>query len=134
MTLKSDRIDFLLDANGDLDVSGGKLHFSTGLQAVAQGVRIRVQMIRGEWFLDQSLGVPLFAGPTVTKAEALLGSKFDKVRAAAAFRDVIAAAPGVTEVLLTEVSFNPKTRKAAVKWRVRCAFGDTVTESTAVTP
>lgn len=133
MALSTDRIDFLLDPlTNDLDISGGRLHFSTGLQAVAQGVGIRVRMIRGEWFLNLAFGVPYFKGKTVTKDEALLGEKFDKVKAAAAFRDVIAAAPGVTQVLLADVQFNTSTRKVTLKWRVRCAFGDTETQTLTV--
>ena len=130
MTLLADPIDFLLDpATGDLDISGGRLHFSTGLQAVAQGVRIRVRMIRGEWFLDQSLGVPYLRGSQVAKAEALLGEKFDAQKASAAFRDVIAAAPNVTQVLLSNVVYDGRTRKMSLSWAVSCAFGDTSVET-----
>ncbi len=133
MALSTDRIDFLLDpVTRDLDVSGGQLHFSKGLQGVAQGVDILVNMIRGEWFLNQLIGVPYLQGKTVTKDEALLGEKFDKAKAAAAFRAVIATGPGVTDVLLADVQFNPGTRKASLKWRVRCAFGDTPLQTATV--
>lgn len=133
MALSTDKIDFLIDpVTNDLDVSGGRLHFSTGLQAVAQGVGIRVRMIRGEWFLNLLFGVPYLQGKTVTKDEALLGEKFDRAKAAAAFRAVIAAAPGVIDVLLADVKFNPSNRKASLSWRVRCAFGDTETQTVTV--
>lgn len=128
-------IDFLLDPlTNDLDVSGGQLHFSTGLQAIAQGCRIRVQMIQGEWFLDQSLGVPYFKSATVASKDALLGQKpFDPIKSAAAFRAILEAVPGVTQVILSTVAFDSKTRKATLKWQVRSEFGDTSPEEL-VTP
>ena len=112
--LATDPIDLLLDSDGDMVVDSD-LHFSTGAEAVAQGIRIRLQMFKGEWFLDLDTGVPYW--------DDLLGAKYNEVRARAAFRDAIVSAPGVDELITLKVTFDGATRTLAVSWEVRCAFG-----------
>jgi hypothetical protein len=121
--LSTDPIDLLLDADGDLDVSAG-LQFSTGAAAVSQGIRIRIQMFRGEWFLDLDAGVPYH--------QDLLGAKFNDTRARAAFRDAIVSAPGVAALLSLTVAFNRSTRVLDVAWKVRTEFDDTIEDTLAL--
>lgn len=109
-------IDLLLDDDGDLVVDRD-VYFSRGLEAVAQGIRIRLQMFRGEWFLDLDAGVPYY--------QELLGQKFSEVRARAAFRAAILAAPGATELISLAVTFNRSTRRMSVDWEVRTDYGVT---------
>lgn len=52
--------DIALDENGDLDSSDGDLHLLSDLDAVKQDITIRLQMFRGEWFLDTEEGMPYF--------------------------------------------------------------------------
>ena len=50
--------DLLLnEATGDIIIDQGDAQLSTGLNAVAQRVRTRLQIIREEWFLELSIGV-----------------------------------------------------------------------------
>lgn len=133
--LTTDKLDFKVDPlTGDLDLSGGRLNLSSGIDGVAQGIMIRVKMVRGEWFLNKLFGVPYYERTgVVTKDEALLGMKpFNRGRAIAAFRDVIITAPGVDKLLLIDVSFDNKTRGMRLKWRVRTAFGDTPTNEVVI--
>lgn len=110
----TDPVDLLLDDEGDLVLTSG-LVFSTGLNAVAQGIRIRIQSFRGEWFLDLDHGVPYY--------QDLLGQKFNEVKARAAFRTAIITAPGVTELLSLIVTFDRPTRALNVAWKTRTDFG-----------
>jgi len=127
--LKTDNLDFLLDkSTGDIDISGGTLNFARGLQGVAQLARIRVNMIRGEWFADTSYGLPLLANRFVTTREAILGQKFDKQKVTKAYYDMLITTPAVTDVLLLECSFDSKLRKVKIKWQLRTVFGDTIVE------
>jgi hypothetical protein len=113
--LATDPIDLLLDDDGDIVVVED-LRLSSGVAAVAQGIRIRIQSFRGEWFLDLDDGVPYW--------QDLLGAKFNELRARAAFRDAITSAPGVVQLLSLEVGFDGATRTLTVAWEVRTAFGD----------
>ena len=113
-------IDWALDSDGDLIVP---MRYTRGLEATAQGIRIRIQMFKGEWFLDTDLGVPYMESATVAEADALLGQKFNELKALSAFRRVIAIPPGVQSILALAVAFDRATRVMRVEWRVRSAYG-----------
>jgi len=51
---------FLLDQNGDLDISGNHLTLTDGIEAIRQHLKVKFQIFLGEWFLDESVGVPYF--------------------------------------------------------------------------
>lgn len=113
-------VDFELDDDGDLIIP---LRFTRGLGAVAQGIRIRMQMFKGEWFLNLDTGIPYLENDSVTEAEALLGQRFEQVKALAAFRKAIESAPYVQKILALAVSFDGSTRQMTVEWRVQSALG-----------
>lgn len=115
-------VDLLLDDDGDLVVDSDA-HFTTGLLAVAQGIRIRLQMFRGEWFRDLDRGVPYLANSSVDSSEALLGQRFNELRARNAFREAILDAPEVDELTSLEVTFDRATRGMSVAWHVKTDFG-----------
>ena len=114
--LESDLIDVKLDANGDIDLSSGSIQFTNGIDAVVQGIKVRLQTVRGELFLNLDEGVPYY--------EDIFGQRFDEPRIRAAFRGVILSAPGVVELLSLNASFDRSTRQLAVTWAVRTEFGD----------
>lgn len=116
-------VDFLLDADGDLDLSLGDLRFTTGLEAVAQGIYIALHVFRGEWFLDREYGIPYLANDIVSEAEAILGGKFNAATAAAYFRRAIAAVAGVLEIRSLSVDFAGGTRTLSVRFNVRAETG-----------
>ena len=119
MALITDPIDFLLDVDGDLVVTTD-IQFSSGLAAVAQGIRIRIQTFKGEWFANLDFGVPYF--------QDILGQKFNDAKIRTAFRNAIISTPGVLELTLLETEFNRSTRELSVSWRVTTVFGDTEDE------
>ena len=60
-TLTADPIDLPLNTlTGDLDIVGGKITMTSGVAAVIQGVRIRMLMVAGEWFLNLDAGTRWF--------------------------------------------------------------------------
>lgn len=123
--LETDPVCLLLDEDGDLDLSAGRGQLATGLDAAVLGARARMELIRGEWFLNLDAGVPYLERPGVSAAEALLGSRFNAVRVRSAMRKAILSTPGIVEITLLEVSFDAVTRTCFVTWRARCAFGET---------
>lgn len=137
MALSTDPIDWLLAADGDVSLGptyGADLKWTTGVAAVIQGIRVALQMIRGEWFLDDEEGVPYYERPGVPAADALIGqARFNELKAIAAFREAIERAPGVNQILKLSVSLNKATRKLSCVWAVRTVFGDSNPETTVVT-
>lgn len=120
--LESDPQDVALDADGDILLDETGLHFVSGKEAVVQGVLFRLRMFKGEWQLNQDIGVPYF--------EELIGdaSKVAGVedRARAAFGAAILDVPGVDKILQLDVKLDRSTRKMTVTWRAQCSFGDSV--------
>lgn len=125
--LISDPVSLLLDDDNDLVMP---LEFATGLTAVAQGIRARIQSFKGEWFADLDDGVPWLERPGVTAVEALLGQKFNPVKARAMFRTAILSTPNVTGLIGDlRLNFDGATRTLFVSWQARTAFGDTDVDS-----
>lgn len=114
-------VDWALDLDtGDLIFP---LRYTTGLEAVAQGIRIRLLSFRGEWFLDLDDGVPYLVREGVTADEALLGQRWDQTKAVQAFRAAIVAAPGVDDLTRLTVEFTGATRTMSVSFEVKTSFG-----------
>jgi len=100
-------VDWALQADGDIEFP---LRFTTGTEAVAQGVQVRLGDIKGENFLDQSLGVPW---------SEIVGQKPNLPRTRAILRKVIAAAPGVSRIESMVATFDPRARRLAVTADIR---------------
>jgi hypothetical protein len=105
-----------LASDGDLDLSSGTLQWIDGIDAIAQRVRTRLQFFRGEWFLDQRLGVPWF--------QVILGAKGGEQVAAQILRAVIEGTPGVDRVDELSLDLDGTTRTAAVAFRATTISGE----------
>jgi len=56
-------VDYLLDdTSGDIVVVEGRPMFSEGLVAIAQGIRVRFSIWKGEWFYEPGEGLPVMGG------------------------------------------------------------------------
>lgn len=131
--LITDPVDLPVDAaSGDLVLTAGKVILTTGVTAAVQGVRIRLQMIAGEWFLDLDAGVPYFERVGVPAAKAIYGQKYDQGKAERAIRTAIAAAPGIVKVGAVNVVFTGSTRGISTTWQAATAFGDTPADTLAL--
>ncbi len=124
MTLATDPIDFELDDDFQLIVP---IRFVRGLAAVRQGVRIRLSMARGEWFLNLDIGVPWH--PTddgvVSEDQAILGSaRFDQDAINSSIRRVIERTPNVVQVIEIRSVLGNSSREVTITWSARTAFGD----------
>src|SRR5438045_2986215 len=109
--LSTDPIDLQLDtATGDLVVDSD-CHWTSGVAGISQGIRIALQMFKGEWFLDLDEGIPYLERSGVPADQALIGQKFNQSRAVTMFRETILRAPGVNTITSLAVSFDHTTRK-----------------------
>lgn len=120
--LSTDRVDWKLDeATHDLVVP---IQWTTGVDAVAQRLRIKLRWFRDEWFADRDLGVRYLEGDSVKADEAILGNRFDEARARAEYLEQITTTPNVIAVPMFEVSFDGRTRRLSVRCRVQVSFAD----------
>ena len=124
--LSTDPVDLPIDPiTGDLSPVLGKLIGTTGLAAVVQGVRRRILMIAGEWYLDLDYGVRWFERDRVPASSSILGQKFDQAKADYELRRAIMATPGVLSIVRMDIAYGTTTRALSTLWQARCAFGDT---------
>lgn len=124
--LSTDALDLKLDPEtGDLALgSDGGLQFVSGLEGVAQLVKIRLRLFRGEWFLNLDAGVPYY--------EEILGEKFSDTILRRRLLEAINGTPGVVETITLGISHDAYTRVITVTWAVRTEFGDTVPDTLAI--
>lgn len=103
--------DLALDpATGDLDLTGRRLRLTEpGAESVAQKLRVRLRLFKGEWHLDTSVGVPYYTDvlgrQSQTAVEALL-------------RRVIVTCPGVLSLESFVLTVNAD-RTATLTFAVR---------------
>lgn len=120
--LETDPVVFKRTTTGDLMFP---LQVARGLEAVAIGIRTRLQMCRGEWFLDLDKGIPYLPHEGLSEAIVILGKAFDPINVRAAFLREILSTPGVVDVPLLRMKFNSATRVLTLSWRAKTRFGDT---------
>lgn len=95
----------------DLHLKGGQLVFLENNElAAAQGIKCRLLMFKGEFFLDQSLGIPYF--------EEILKKGVNLVRIRDIVRTAIASEPGIVEVVDVRLELDGATREATISWEV----------------
>ena len=112
--------DFFLDANGRLAVVAGDFALVGGatdaehIDAVKQGIRIRVLLFLGEYYLDESEGVDYLGQILIRNANPLVVREL--------LRQAIASTPDVTEVVGAELLVDAATREASISYEVLTAY------------
>ncbi|KWC56578.1 hypothetical protein [Burkholderia ubonensis] len=110
------------DADGDYVFGRGDADFLVNVpEAVAQAVQTRLRLLRGEWFLDTTVGMPW--------ATDVLG-KYTSGTYDAAIRQCILGTQGVTEITNYSSSVDPETRKLSVSATINTIYGDTTVKTT----
>jgi hypothetical protein len=109
--------DLKVDAvTGDIVVESGDLVFVNEGDAIVQACRMALELCRGEWFLDEELGIPYYD-------EILVKSpKLTPIREI--FRRALLDVAGVLAVTSLNLSYTGSTRSLAVTWRVSTDFGE----------
>ena len=109
-TIQTDECnDIFVDSNGNLAIANGNI-------AVAQGVKQAVHFWRGQWFINQTEGVPYLERVFVQPVTAGL--------AASVLADSIRAVSGVTSVDDIQAEIDPFTRKLTYNARITTQFGE----------
>jgi hypothetical protein len=112
-----------LDPNHDMTFGAGLANFAVDAEATAQNCRTRVQMIRGEWFLDVSAGVPYLDNDYVTKA--ISDKPADIAFTEAVLQEEILDTDGVSELVSFTSQYNSDTRVFSAQATIQTEFGTT---------
>ena len=123
--LPDNPIDTALDANDDIEIPQ---RYTSGPEAVVQGIKLRLERIKGEWFRDLDNGIDWLEDEELGIA-GILGSKFDASEIRAKLYPAAALAPGVTSVARFDVTFDGATRVMSVDFEVRTVSGENTGDS-----
>lgn len=111
-----------LDAGGDYSFGNGSADFYVNSpEAVAQAVLTRLELFKGEWFLDTTDGTPW---STEVLGEGTRGT-YDM-----AIRNRILGTPGVNQIDSYDSTFDADTRKLSVTCTITTAYGQTTISET----
>jgi len=100
--------DFKLDGFGELDLSTNDLQLVDGSDAIAQHLLIRLRLFKGEWFLDQRIGIPYY--------ESILKKSPNLIAVKGIFSRAITSTPGVNSLEDLELGYEPTTRALTVSF------------------
>lgn len=109
-------MDFAQDENGDIALKNGDFYFVTGVDATVQFLKQRLKLIAGEWFLDETKGVPYFDEIFVKNPNPVV---LDSI-----FKTVIIETPGVLALTEFSMDINARTRTLTLNIRIRAFDGE----------
>lgn len=107
--------DLGLSLLDDLDIVGGDLRLVGGVEAIDQHLTTRLRFFKGEWMLDQSVGVPYFDSIFV-KAPNLAVIR-------AIYNRAILTTPGIESVTSLDVTFDQAARRLRVSFAATTVDG-----------
>lgn len=108
--------DFALDANGDMATAGGDRVLVGGQDAVAQAVKITLQLFLGEIFLNQAIGIDYI--------NQVLIKNPDPIVVRALLRDRLLTIPDVTDVVGANLVVDG-TRSGTLAYQIRTVYSQT---------
>lgn len=100
------------DANYDLEIVNGRARMLEGGEAIAQGVSSWLLAVKGEWWIDLSVGVPLWDEVLVHNPEAPMLEVI--------FADAVRKRPGIVGLTSLELGLDDNDpRKLRVSFIAR---------------
>ena len=117
-----------LSETGDLAIESNRLVLVDGVDEIRQNWLIAVRTIKGEWFLDQEIGVPYVQVPGITVGNVVTDKAISRRELQQLIADASRRVPGVLQVnLVTIGEIDLATRKVAIQ--VECTIDGTGGES-----
>lgn len=104
--------NFLLDpTTNQLDLTKGKLKLViVPADEIRQKIAVRLRFFQGEWFLDQTIGIPYFQQILIKNPRLPIIQSI--------YRAAIVTVPGVADIKDFVFSFDSPTRKLSLSFRV----------------
>jgi len=109
-----------LDANGDYQFGRGLQNFAYGAAAVAQAVKTGLLLLRGEWWEDTSVGLPLFQGVLAQRGTPQSLQTMDPL-----IQQQIAGTEGVASVQNYQRTYGSAKRTLTVSCQITTTDGQT---------
>lgn len=103
---------------GELAIENGDLVLSSGLESVRQDLSDRLSLVRGEWFLDPTAGIPLF--------DSVLVKSPDVALVASLYRKAILGTEGVRSITSFVMTFDRRARSASIVFSADTDLGPIV--------
>ncbi len=110
--LKINRENKLVIVDGDLVIT------PTTVDTIAQNVRQRLRILKGEWFLDRTKGLPYF--------EVILEKNPRSEVVITLFKNTILDTKGVTKLNYFDLSFNNSERKLNLEFQATVTTGEVI--------
>lgn len=112
--------DLKIDSTtGDVVLDGDDLALVSDGAAIAQAVRANLRMFLGEWFADQTVGVPWF--------QSILVKNPNLVAVRTAIRSAIVNTPGIADLVSYTQTFDASARTLTVTFSATTDTGELVT-------
>jgi hypothetical protein len=109
-------ISLALNSDGDLSVDSNVFSFVSGIEYVAQCLKIRLQFFLGEWFLNTTLGVPYFQEILVKNPNRIAVNNYIKM--------TILKSPNIKEITQYNADFNVgQERKLKIQFSAITDYG-----------
>jgi hypothetical protein len=107
-----------IDNTGDLAVINGRLSVNDDVQAIRDQLQIRLNLVRGNWFLDLEEGLDYFG--------AIYGKKQIDIELTAQFKQAILKTQGIDRLLSFSASFD-SNRNLNIVFSAATVFGLPIT-------
>ena len=99
----------------DINIVDSNLELVEGIEEIRQLTKQTLLSFEGDWFLDLDLGLPYFQ-TILQKATSI--SAIEGI-----YLDAIAATPGIIDILTFNLTLEPGTRKADIRFSARTSDG-----------
>lgn len=106
-----------IDKSHDMTFGRGRGNFADLAESVAQRVKTRLYLLKGEWFLDTTAGVPYL--------QKIATKPVDVAYAESVLKQTILQTDGVASITEWSADLNRQTRKFSVACRVTTIYGTT---------
>ena len=92
----------------DLDFTGGNITMLSGVEEIRQKAKIRLQFFKGEWFLDQRVGLPYF--------QEILEKGTSLTVVSNRLRTAVETTPGIASITYWKADYDGITRSLSVEF------------------
>ena len=107
--------DLQLDDAGDVEVVGNDLVLTTGVDAIKQHLKQRLQTFLEEWFLDKRIGIAYY--------QYILKKNPDAIIVDSLLKSEIVNTPGITELTRFSLDLDASTRILTVAFSAKSTEG-----------
>lgn len=107
--------DIAITTDYEIDIQGGELRLTEGLDSIRQNLKQRLSMFFGEWFLDKSKGLPYYQHIFVKNPNPVVVD--------AAIKKEVFETPGILEIQNFVLDLDTATRVLSVTLKARTDEG-----------